>query len=231
MRSLSKIKHKILGQEYFVKKHKGLQLLLDRNNLVDRHIDTHGEFEPHQMAYLQKLITENQCEHFIDIGAHWGLYTLTFKALFGDKMEYTAFEPDEFNRYQLFSNLFLNRFENVDVRDNGLSDRNETLSFHRVTNKNRGANRIANDGNGNVTIQVKTGDECLPIKGKKLAIKIDVEEHEIAVLTGLKELLANNDCVIQVEAKEKYMAEIQNILGSRYKYLDTIEFDSYFSSF
>jgi hypothetical protein len=39
----------------------------------------------------------------------------------------------------------------------------------------------------------------LQFHGKAIAIKIDVEGHELAVLKGMRELLLNNDCGLMME--------------------------------
>ena len=228
-RSIKKLQRRLMGQEYFVKKFDKLNLLLDRNNLVDRHIDTHGEFEKAQLTFLQSQIEYYDCRYFIDIGAHWGLYTLVFRAYFGKTIDFIAFEPDEINRNQLFANLFLNQFENIQVNHQALSNIEGTLSFSREKGSNRGANKISNQGEQ--TVAVTLADKVLSIKEQRLAIKIDVENHELEVLAGMTKLLKHNKCVLQIEAQQHHLPKIQALLGDSYKYLNTIEFDNYFSNF
>ena len=85
----------------------GLKLLLDSNNLVDRHMDTNGVYEPEQLSFLTEQIATHNCKFFIDVGSHWGLYTLWLRKTFGDKVRYIAFEPDNQNRQQLPLIFFL----------------------------------------------------------------------------------------------------------------------------
>ena len=58
----------------------------------------------------------------------------------------------------------------------------------------------------------KIGDEVLKLNNQKLAIKIDVERHELSVLKGFVNLLNNNDCLIQIEIFEKNFKEVDQFL-------------------
>ena len=66
------------------------------------------------------------------------------------------FEPDDENRFQLYSNLFLNKFEkkNKKVYDFGLSSKSANVPFGILNEANRGAKRI--NKNGDYNIPVKT---------------------------------------------------------------------------
>ena len=47
--------------------------------------------------------------------------------------------------------------------------------------------------------EFKIGDEILKFKKNNIAIKIDVEGHELNVLKGIQDLLKSNNCIIQIE--------------------------------
>ena len=59
------------------------------------------------------------------------------------------------------------------------------------------------------------GDEKLRFKNTILAIKIDVEGHELSVLKGLKNLIKNNKCIIQIEIFKKNLKLVNNFLENR----------------
>ena len=228
-RSLKKLFRRLTNQPYFVKEVGGLKLLLDSNNLVDRHMDTHGVYEPAQLSFLTEQIARHDCKFFIDVGGHWGLYTLWLRKTFGEKVRYIAFEPDHQNRQQFAANLFLNGVEDVDLRDVGLSNQCGEVKFDRVGIKNRGANKIS--ATGTHTIRVTRGDDVLPIREERLAIKLDVEAHEIEAIEGMRDLLTNNQCVLQVESSKDRLAALEKALGNSFKRIGIIEFDCYFSNF
>jgi len=230
LRSIKKKYRLLRGQEFFVTNKNGLKLLLDSNNLVDRHVDVSGGYEKKQIQRLSELMAKYKIKKFVDIGAHWGLYSLTLskeKSL--EPLEVVAFEPDRINRYQFYANLFLNRMENVVVKGCGLSSENGSISFLRNKGYNRGANKINRDGEHE--IKIVKGDDVLPFKNEKLALKIDVEGHEVEVVSGLKNILSNNQCVLQVECMGEAEARLGSLLGSDYQYLGAIDHDHYFSNF
>lgn len=80
----------------------------------------------------------------------------------------------------------------MDLREVGLSNRSGEVKFDRVGKKNRGANKIS--ATGTHVIQVTTGDDALPLRGERIAIKLDVEEHEIEAIEGMRELLRQSMC-------------------------------------
>lgn len=228
-RSLKKLYRRFINQPYFVKDVWGVRLLLDTNNLVDRHMDTHGEYEPAQLSFLTQLIRTHNCKYFIDVGSHWGLYTLQLWRTFGDEIEYIAFEPDNQNRQQFVANLFLNDIEGVDLRPVGLSNKSGEVKFERVGKKNRGANRIS--ASGSHSIQVMTGDDALSLRAEHIAIKLDVEAHEIEAIEGMRKLLNHNKCVLQIESSKDRLNALEKALGIDFKRIGIIEFDCYFSNF
>jgi len=60
--------------------------------------------------------------------------------------------------------------------------------------------------------EFKIGDEILNLQNKNLAIKIDVEGHEINVLKGIQNLLKSNKCIIQIEIFKKNFNVVHSYL-------------------
>jgi hypothetical protein len=78
---------------------------------------------------------------------------------------------------------------------------------------------------------VNIGDEVLNFNGEILTIKIDVEGHELFVLQGMKKVLENNYCIIQIEIWDKNYQEINEFLYNLdYKKSKSIDGDTYFSN-
>ena len=82
------------------------------------------------------------------------------------------------------------------------------------------ANSMSKNGYGTITFQngevyegeFKIGDQVLNFQRDNLAIKIDVEGHELNVLKGIQNLLRSNKCIIQIEIFEKNFDSVNSYL-------------------
>ena len=221
----------LLGKRYRVKTVRGLTYLLDMRNRVDRQIDAFSVYEKPQLDYFLDKLKASNCNAFIDIGSHWGYYSLLFanEACF-EKAKVYAFEPDRFNRYQLYSNLFLNKMqERIDVFEYAISSEEGELRFHHFDENNRGRSCIAEDGE--TVVKTTRLDTVLPLEGEVLGIKIDVEGHELDVISGMVKTLENNTCVLQVESFADVLPDLQKLMSSLgYTKINTISSDHYFTN-
>ena len=82
----------------------------------------------------------------------------------------------------------------------GISDKNSILKMktkvkfgYVQTGGSSVSNPIEEEGHELFEADFKIGDEVLKLNNQKLAIKIDVERHELSVLKGFVNLLNNND--------------------------------------
>jgi hypothetical protein len=55
------------------------------------------------------------------------------------------------------------------------------------------------EGSEKVEVSKRRLDDLLHFDGKAIAIKIDVEGHELSVLKGMQDLLRNNNCGLMME--------------------------------
>ena len=227
--SFSKRKNIFLGNGFSVEKGYGCKWLIDWSNTVDKKVP-YKLFEDDQINYFINKIKIYEPEYFLDIGAHGGLYSIILQKSFSG-LKVIAFEPDLQNRYQLYSNLFLNKFEeSIRVHDFGLSSVNKKVSFGFLNKSNRGGKRIME--NGDYEIIVKPLDEIFNKKRKNCFIKIDVEGHEKNVIIGSQNFLKNNSCLLQVEvSKNEGLEEFDNLMrGLGYTLVNKIQ-DYYYSNF
>ena len=67
--------------------------------------------------------------------------------------------------------------------------------------------------------EFKIGDELLDFQNDNLAIKIDVEGHELNVLKGISNLLKKNKCIVQIEIFKKNFDEINSYLTQKGYYV------------
>ena len=227
--SFSKRKNILLNSGFSVEKGYDCKWLIDWSNTVDKKVPF-KLFEHDQINYFINKIKIYKPEYFLDIGAHGGLYSIILQKKFSG-LKVLAFEPDLQNRYQLYSNLFLNKFEKiVKVYDFGLSSTNRKVSFGMVNETNRGGKRIMEDGD--YKIIVKSLDQTFSKKKKNCFIKIDVEGHEKDVIIGSQNFLKNNSCLLQIEiSKKECLHEIDNLMKSLgYSLVNKIQ-DYYYSNF
>lgn len=199
---------------FSVEKNYGCKWLIDWSNTIDKKM-VFKLFEDDQIKFFLNNIAKYNPEYFLDIGAHGGLYSIILKHNF-PKLKILSFEPDKQNRYQLYSNLFLNNFENeITVFDYGLSNKSKEVLFEASTKGNRGSKAIKETGDDKIL--VKPLDKVFSEKNKICFVKLDVEGHEKEVVFGSMSFFKNNKCFVQVEISQETdfhsFDKIMNSLG------------------
>lgn len=229
--SLKKKLSLITGQRFYVKKISSLSYLLDMKNRIDRRIDAFSEYEQPQIDFFFTQLKNNNCTYFIDIGAHWGHYSMQFanEACF-DHAQIQAFEPDKINRYQLYANLFMNKLQDrIIVHEYTISNEESEQRFHHSDDNNRGKSHITNDGE--LIVKTKKLDSLITVTNEIIGIKIDIEGHEIEAISGMTELLKQNRCILQIESFPQTLPELITKMSELgYSNTSNIESDHYFSN-
>lgn len=222
----------------------GLRLLIDHENAVDRQIYISGAWEPACVGMLFDLVEQERKRFkgeavFLDVGAHWGLYSLlAHKTGWFERI--VAFEPDPVNYSQLQANLFLNDAVGaIEALPLAASDREATFGLTLRTTRNRGGTRLAEEGEATkATCRAVRIDQQLDFAGKLLVMKMDVESHELAAIEGMMSLIAKNHCVLQIEiwsATEELLAKRLPFITEQFarhgiKRLHKIDSDYFFVS-
>ena len=207
---------KILKKDSIIIKHENVFLDLNLNNPIDREIYLKGDYEKDQINFLSELIDNNEVEYFLDVGAHIGFYSINLSK---KNLKVYAFEPVKRNYGQLESNKLINNFSSLEIYNFALSDENKNIimwvpDLNKTGGfsifderdeeiKNYDANKIKK-----ITGISKKGDDLLKIVDKKIAIKIDVERHELNVLKGIQDLIINNKIILQIELFNKRKVNI-----------------------
>jgi FkbM family methyltransferase len=195
----------IFKRRYVLEHRMGLDLLLDRENVIDWQLFITGKWERPQFTELFGLVTEQLRRRraetvFIDVGAHWGLYALEAhkSGMFG---RIVAFEPDPISYAQLQANLLLNSAqESVEALQLAASNGDRQFALQPGSPRNRGATRVIDpDAQHPATCRGVAVDSLFDFTDRLVALKIDVEGHEPEALVGMKRLLARNRCILQVE--------------------------------
>ena len=130
----------------------------------------------------------------VDVGANFGLHTLSAANLVGERGRVLAFEPIPANLELLWRNLRLNRLERrVTVAPQALSDSDEALlEMHYVPGEPDLTASLRPGPGSPQTIRVmnsRLDAYAFPEGFSSRLIKIDVEGAELSVLRGARETL------------------------------------------
>jgi FkbM family methyltransferase len=222
----------------------GLLLMLDQMNVIDWQLLISGAWEKPQLDKLfgmtaEQLRKQKRDAVFLDVGAHWGWYSLLAhkEALFD---EVIAVEPDPTNFGQLQANLVLNDFaDQIRTLQLAASDGERRFAVTQKNPRNRGATRVfeADETHPGVARGCPL-DDLLKFAGKLLVVKIDVEGHELEAINGMRELLTNNACIVQIEIWDDLRTEgedrFQTVSGvlerCGLKFYSSISHDYFFGS-
>jgi FkbM family methyltransferase len=162
-------------------------------NDVIRNEVLNGTFEAAERKFLERFLQPGMT--VLDIGAYYGLYTLTASVCVGEKGHVIAFEPSPFQRKRLQWHLRVNRCQNVRVENFALGMVESQQTLFSVPGECAGYSGLRSPEVGAkiepIPVQVKTLDTYL--RGSQISavdlIKIDVEGGELDVFRGAAELL------------------------------------------
>jgi FkbM family methyltransferase len=196
------------------------------------------EYEPLQPFFFVALAKCAACRTFIDVGANIGAYSL-FGTLVPTVDHVIAFEADYATVEELKRNVRLNNLEErIEVHLNAVSDMIGTLTFGSMGPLS-GANSVVSTSihhrtkfRARNTVDATTLDETFGAAALgPIAIKIDVEGHEAAVLDGGKSMLRTSPVIMQIECYEGDGEEIKGRLHDiGLKQVTAIGPDHYFTN-
>ena len=201
----------------------GFKMYLDFLDPIDRSIILNKVYEVEEIDILTKLIDNNSSTRFIDIGANCGFYSFHFAM---QNLEVLAFEPNFEARLKMNNTISQkqNLKDRIKIFPYGISNINSEMNMRSMVKHGyiqTGGSAITTDNvsqNNKYKVykgEFKIGDEILNFKRDNLAIKIDVEGHELNVLKGIQNLLKSNKCIIQIEIFEKNFDIVNSYLLNR----------------
>jgi FkbM family methyltransferase len=130
-----------------------------------------------------------------DVGANVGFYSLSFSDWVGPQGKVFAFEPSPVNLGRLHEAC--ERKPNIAIREFGLSDKSERVVFLEGSDDFNTTSRVLAaeqaGQQGTTRVELRAGAEIVE-RGEAVApnvMKIDVEGHELSVLTGLGAVLSS----------------------------------------
>ena len=148
-----------------------------------------------------------------DIGANTGVYALAAKAV-NSEAQIFAFEPAHKIANRLKDNISLNGFD-IKVIESGVSKVTGEVSFYEPMAEHSYSASINPEmlaGTSNVKrtcIPVTRIDDYIDMQGLKSAdlFKIDVEKHEVEVLSGFGDVIVNFSPAILIEILDRKFGE------------------------
>ncbi len=159
-------------------------------------------------------------ERMLDIGANIGAYAIYLSRI-SSIQRLDLFEPSPRAYEVVQANIALQEAPEKFVAHQLAASSEAGQAEFEVVSPLAGNSRLVENAGENSlkTIKVKTVplDVMLNVKNQRLAVKIDVEGHEPQVLEGMRRLLAENHCLLQVECLNELMGKavekIMTLLG------------------
>lgn len=182
-----------------------IKINLYQDSILSRLI--YDGFEKEETDYVSSVLNEGDV--FVDIGANVGLFSLIASRIVGHKGSVVCFEPSPITFTRLVENVKLNDLKNIDLRNIGLSDISNELTFYVSENGYDAWNSFAPSQDdkleSSIRVPVSTLDfELKDIdKSKIKLVKIDVEGWEKFVLYGGKDFLVKYSPIVMVEFTEE----------------------------
>lgn len=175
---------------------------------VSTNIWRYGSFEGDVCLFMLNSLQEGMT--FIDIGAHYGFFTLLGSYLVGKEGKVLAFEPTPTTYQQLVKNVTNHsKYPNVETYNCAAYSEDSEIEFYDYGLENSaynsafGSRKVDSSSIGKNTIIVKARRIDNALREKEITsanlIKIDAESSEMHVLKGMIETLRNYEPNIIIE--------------------------------
>lgn len=182
---------KIFGKKYVKRNIHDYKMYLDSNDMgLCRSLILFGTREVDHKILLEKIARPGMT--VLDIGANIGYYALMELGLIGESGKLIAVEPSPKNIEIFNMNLALNGISGIRVIDGAISDKSEKKDFHLAEQGNLNTFHATGTGLKHLTGEVVEVDsytvsQVMEGEGSLDLIRMDVEGHEVEVMTGMLE--------------------------------------------
>lgn len=182
----------------------GIKIVVpDSLNLITTYVlREQGDWFEDEIKFIRKLIEPGQ--KVIDIGANYGVYTLTLAKLVGETGCIWAFEPSSTTAKHLEESITTNNISHVVLEKAALSNNNGIAKLSLNDNSELNALVHGYDGAGMVeTVPVITLDEYMKLNDLPSIdfIKLDAEGEETNIINGGVDFFSKHSPLIQYEIK------------------------------
>lgn len=175
----------------------------DSLNLITTYVlREQGDWFEDEIKFVRLLLKPNQ--KAIDIGANYGLFTLSMAKIVGPGGSVWAFEPASSTAAFLNESLAINGFSNVVLDQRALSEHAGTAQLS--LNDNSELNELVRDGataGTSETVTLISLDDAMQEYGWSNIdfVKIDAEGEEAAIIRGGRNFFQTKSPLVQYEVK------------------------------
>lgn len=201
-----------------------------------KRLDLAFDYEATEINVFRRIVNLLGSTHVVDVGANIGLYSIASLELFSVR-SVTGVEAANETFDEMMSNFGLQETDKELVGLNfAVSDQKAALKFrHFGTFAGNNAIHSTSFMPADVefeTVEVEADllDNVFTTRNCNLALKIDVEGHEIEVLKGAKEVLGNCTGFLQIEIiGQGNRLKVESLLAElNYDLVGWLKYDYYF---
>ncbi|MEO1766699.1 FkbM family methyltransferase [Thiobacter aerophilum] len=188
-----------------VKTRHGFRFHADLGDWLGQYVYLTGDYEPATARVIASLLRPG--DHFADVGANAGFFTLLAAQAVGLEGRVFSFEPLPALRDRLEADLKLNGYRNVTLYDFALSDREDTVTFHEGPAGHKGVSSLRAIADAAARFEVKTRpmdaliEEVTPLR----LVKIDVEGAEHRVVRGMARIIETDRLYLLMEITDGFL--------------------------
>ena len=199
-------------------------------------LDSLYDYEQAQINAFRRAMDLIAPRLFLDVGANVGLYAI-YMSYVPSIDRVMAFEPAPTAFQALEENAGLQSNHKITCFQEALSDQEADLQFSLFSdfagNNSIQKTRIpSKEPESTITVRAVPLDKRLTCTETTLAMKVDIEGHEMAFLEGARAVLENNRVFLQVEAFPRHREQVtQTLRQSGFKKIFLIKDDLYFINF
>jgi len=223
---LCKIAWRIYPQPLVVKSYDGFFIkvrLCDPEDLY--YLRPQVDWEPHSDRYV---FISHLCEGMMvmDIGAHWGLYSLLISRAVGPSGKVYAFEPVPQIFIRLKEHIALNNAANVIPVPIALSD---GKGVAKMSVRGGGSSLFRHLSDEFVEVQVERLDDFVEREGIERvdAIKIDVEGAELKVIRGADKTIRRDKPILMVEIQAATLQAVETTPEELFETIVSYGYDAF----
>jgi len=205
----------ILVTGNFLKKKKidGIEYILDTRHLIDRNFFLRENYEDDLYFYALNLINLNKVNYFLDIGSCWGIYSLRLSKV--KKLKILSFDPIIKNIKRLDEMIKINGLKNIKTFKTALGNEKKKVKFYGLEDYTSNFTLYKTIEKNIAICNVDKLDNIVKIKKNVLYLKVDIEGSEYPFLLGSKNIIKNNNVIIQIEVFKKNKKKILNFLQKK----------------
>lgn len=207
----------------------GITMNLGIIDVIERNLITRGTWETSVGEVLNRTLKPG--DHFLDVGANIGYFSLMASNLVGKDGLVLACEPSVRALSKLVTHIHQNTEKNVVLLSAGAGIESSIETLHLAQDTNIGAStlrKISDHSAGDEKVLVLNLGEMLD--GLKFApdvIKIDVEGYEFSVLKGIRTLLSNTSPVVICELSNAFFADMGHTTGDVINFMASMGYFCY----